>query len=229
MTPFPYRVIDLTHDISPSMPTWEGGCGFQCEVLLDYGQCTTETRFCVQQFTFAAGIGTHIDAPAHCIPQGLSVEQLPLQTLIAPCIMIDVSSKAHADYCISPDDIVHFEHQHGLIPPRSFVVFHTGWARFWPDPAHYRNNLMFPCLTQATAALLIERDIVGIGIDTLSPDRPGRDYPVHRCLLGSGRYIVENVAHAEKLPAQGSFALILPMKIQSATEAPVRLVALVST
>ncbi|KTD49458.1 metal-dependent hydrolase [Legionella rubrilucens] len=225
---FPYHVIDLTHTLTPAIPTWEGTVGFKQEVLLDYGQCTTEPPFCVQQFTLEAGLGTHLDAPAHCIPHGLTVDKLPLSDLLVPCVMIDVSAKAHASYRISPDDLIAFEQQHGPVPPRSFVVFHTGWARFWADPIKYRNNLVFPCVAKETAELLLKRDIAGLGIDTLSPDRPDGGYPVHQIILGSKRYLVENVANADRLPAKGSFALILPTKVQGATEAWVRLLALVS-
>ncbi|KTC96604.1 cyclase family protein [Legionella erythra] len=225
---FPYRVIDLTHTITPTSPTWEGAAGVKQDVLLDYGQCTTETPFCVQQFTLAAGVGTHIDAPAHCVPKGLTVDKLPLSDLLVPCVMIDVSAKAHERYRISPEDLDDFERQHGAIPPRSFVVFYTGWARFWSEPEKYRNNLVFPCVAKETAELLIKRDIAGLGIDTLSPDRPDGGYPVHQLVLGAQRYLVENVAHADRLPATGSFALILPTNIQGATGAWVRLLALVN-
>jgi kynurenine formamidase len=45
--------------------------------------------------------------------------------------------------------------------------------------------------------------------------------------LGKEKYLVENAAHLDDLPAQGSWILVLPMKIKDATEAPIRLIALV--
>ena len=69
------------------------------------------------------------------------------------------------------------------------------------------------------AALLGERGIAGLGIDTLSADTGGRSFPVHRAILGSGRYLVENIANAELLPPTGATAFVLPMKIHEGTEA----------
>lgn len=67
-----------------------------------------------------------------------------------------------------------------------------------------------------------------IGIDTLSPDAGGKDFPVHRVILGAGKYIVENIANAAAVPPTGAKILIMPVKIKDGTEAPVRLVAVVS-
>jgi len=43
--------------------------------------------------------------------------------------------------------------------------------------------------------------------------------------LEEGKHIVENVANAKQLPPLGAHVLILPMKIEGATEAPVRMIA----
>lgn len=223
---FPFSVIDLTHDLSADAPTWDGGCGFLHSIELDYDDCKTEVAFRVQQVKMHAGIGTHIDAPAHCFPNGLSIHELQLKDLIAPCVRIDVSLQAHERYKVTIEDIEDFEKQHGSIPPKSFVLIHTGWGAFWSDAKKYRNHLVFPSLSEAAAAFLLKRDIVGLGIDTLSPDRPDSGFPVHKLILGAGKYIVENVANASLLPAVGSYSLALPVKTVGGTEAPVRHIAL---
>jgi hypothetical protein len=56
-----------------------------------------------------AGIGTHIDAPAHCIPGAKTVDELYLNDLIAPCVVIDISKQAHAEYQCLPADMHVFE------------------------------------------------------------------------------------------------------------------------
>ena len=75
--------------------------------------------------------------------------------------------------------------------------------------------------------MLLERGITGIGTDTLSVDTGLQEFPVHRAVLGAGKYLVENIANAKQLPATGAKILILPMKIKDGTEAPIRLIALV--
>lgn len=226
---FPFRVIDLTHVLSLGMPSWNGSCGFEHQVKLDYQDCDTEVKFRVQKIAMHAGIGTHLDAPSHCIPGGCSVSELKLENLIAPCVVIDISHKLHERAELLPADIENFESNYQKIAAHSFVIVRTGWDQFWGEPKKYRNELVFPAVSKAAAELLLARDIVGLGIDTLSPDRPENGFPVHAALLGAGKYIVENVANANQLPAVGSYSLVLPIKIAEGTEAPIRMVGLLST
>ncbi|MBY0545165.1 MAG: cyclase family protein [Gammaproteobacteria bacterium] len=224
---FPYKIIDLTHTLDEHVPTWSGECGFHHELQLDYADCKTEVKFRVQHFNMHAGIGTHMDAPAHCIPGGATIEQLSVSELLAPCIVIDVSKEAHERYSISSQDILNFENKHGSIISGSFVMFRTGWARFWSDPKKYRNNYLFPSVLADAAEMLINRGVCGLGVDTLSPDRPDDGFLVHQLFLGAGKYIVENVASLESLPPTGSFILALPIKVKGATEAPIRLIGFI--
>ncbi len=218
--------IDLTHHLASDIPHWDGVECFKINVTLDYKDCTPPDLFRVQGIEMKAGAGTHIDAPAHCFPSGKTVEALELDNLITDCVVIRTENPAE-NYLIKVEVIEKFEKEYGEIPPNTFVIFSTGWEKKWDDKEKYRNDLKFPSLHIDTALLLLERNIAGIGIDTLSPDAVGEDFPVHRALLGAGKYIVENVANAKELPAVGAKVMILPMKIKGGTEAPVRLVAMI--
>jgi len=227
MASFPYKIIDLTHALAPNIPTWDVGCGFKHTTKLDYADCDTDVKFCVQQVQMDAGIGTHMDAPAHCIEGGITIDQIPLQTLVAPCVVINVSEHKDERYQVSIRDIQTFEAQYGTISKGTLVLIRTGWEQFWHQPEKYRNDLQFPSVSRETAEFLLNRQVTGLGIDTLSPDCPMNGYPVHQLFLGAGKYLLENVAHLACLPPIGSFVLVLPIKMKEATEAPVRLVALV--
>lgn len=223
---FPFRIIDLTHSLEESIPSWDGGCGFYDEINLDYSGCSTEAKFRIKTIKMDAGIGTHIDAPAHCIEGGKTVDQLELTDLIVPCVVIDVSHCSHEKYKVSVDDIKEFEKSHGSLESGLFVMIKTGWERFWKEPEKYHNHHLFPSVSLECIEYLLEHQIVGLGIDTLSPDRPEDGYPVHISLLKSGKYIIENVANLNLLPSCGAFILALPIKIREGTEAPIRLIAL---
>ncbi len=223
-----YRLLDLTHFLNSSVPTWEGYCGFQHHVLLDYNNGCR-----VQSVHMRSGPGTHIDAPAHFIPDGMDVADIPLEELIAPLCVIDVSKKAHADYYITRDDILEFERRHGKIIGKSLVVGYTGWDRYW-QTEKFRNvdvngQMHFPGFSPESAKYLLEKNIVGIGIDTLSPDCLDLTFPVHHLILGAGKYIIENLANCSQLPVIGSYAMVLPLKAQGITESPVRAVGLIPT
>lgn len=219
-----FTFIDLTHSLSPEIPHWSDGCGFQHKVELDYADCNANVKFRVQRVEMHAGIGTHMDVPAHCIPGGITIEDITLKQLITSCIVIDASYNAHEKYSVTCDDIHGFEKKYGTIFKDTFVIVHTGWGRFWNQSEKYRNNLIFPSISKEAAQLLLERNIIGLGIDTLSPDREEDGFPVHQLLLNAGKYIIENVANSNKLPPIGASIIALPIKIKDGTEAPIRLI-----
>ena len=228
MSKFPYNIIDLTHTLSAEIPTWDGSCGFEHSIDHDYDPKAI-CKFRTHKLNFKkAGVGTHMDAPAHCVPDGITIDQLALGDLIAPCALIDVSEFSHENYSVSLKDIETYENKYGIIESGSFVMIRTGWEKFWPLPEKYRNNLVYPFIGAEAAEFLLKRNVVGIGIDTLSPDRPEDNFPIHRLFLGAGKYIVENAANLVSLPAHGSFIIALPIKLRDGSEAPIRLVGLIN-
>jgi kynurenine formamidase len=222
-----FKVVDLTHALSSNVPTWSGSCGFCLEIKKDYDEV-----FRVQQIKMHAGVGTHMDAPSHRIEGGLSIAEIPLEQLIVKACVIDVSKKAEADYEVSVEDIENYEKAYGIIPNGSLVIAFTGWCRFWPDPTNYRNvdaegQIHFPAFSATAAEFLLTRDIAGIAIDTLSPDCLDDTFPVHKLILGAGKYIIENIADCSQLPPKGAYVIALPLKAEESTESPLRIVALI--
>jgi kynurenine formamidase len=143
-----------------------------------------------------------------------------------------VSHKASQDYAISLEDVRDYEKTYGTIAKGSLVIGYTGWDLFWSDPIKYRNTdtqgkMHFPSFSKEAAEILVERDVVGIAIDTLSPDCSEDFFPVHTLLLGSGKYIIENISGCSKIPPKGAYVIALPLKAEEGTEAPIRIIALV--
>lgn len=224
---FPFTLLDLTHVLLDGIPTWDLNCGYAHSIKTDYDKALGNSSFRIHTLTMPAGAGTHMDAPAHRFLKGLTIDQLPINHLLCPAICINVSDIAHEAYLVSPDDILLFEKQHGKIPADSIVLFYTGWDHHWHDPKKYHNHLQFPSLSEELALLLLERNIRGVGIDTLSPDVGSSDFPVHTHLLGANKYIIENVAHASKLPPTGAYVLVAAINGGDLTEAPVRLIGFI--
>lgn len=222
-----YNYIDLTHKLTNTIPAWDLSCGFQCKMTHDYGDDKGATAFRTQYMNTPLGIGTHIDAPAHCFPQGKTIDELELKDLFTDCCVIDLTHQADENFKVSSLHVKNFIQEHGEIKPHSLVIFHTGWGKFWSNPKQYHNKHHFPSVEADAAEMLLEYNIAGIGIDTLSPDSAGSDFPVHRILLGAGKYIIENVANADKMPSIGGYTIGLPISIESGTEAPIRLIGLV--
>lgn len=221
------KIIDLTHLLSPEAPTWNGSCGFCLEIKKDY-----DRMFRVQRVKMHCGVGTHMDAPSHCIPGGGSIADIALKQLIVPACVVDVTAKAHADYEVSAEDIKRYEAKYGKVPQNALVIAYTGWSQFWSQPDAYRNvdregQMHFPAFSVEAVELLLKRDVAGIAIDTLSPDCLDQTYPVHKLMLGAGKYIIENIADCKRMPPKGGYVVALPLKAEGATECPIRVVGFV--
>lgn len=223
---FPYRIVDLTHQLSPSVPSYDGTCGFSLSLASDYDS-NKKVSFRVQELNLHAGIGTHIDAPAHCINGGAFVDDIPIHRLISPCSVIDVSEIADEHFVLLPRHVTVWENGHKPISAGTCVIVRTGWDRYFHNSERYRNNLQFPTISEDAARILIDRGISGLGIDTLSPDLPTSGFPVHDLIFRSNKYIIENVAHADRLPSTGSYVFAVPLKFADATEAPIRLLGMI--
>ena len=223
-----YRMVDLTHVLHEQMPFWPGTGSFEIERLADY-----DVGYRMHRFSMWENNGTHIDAPAHFIEGGSSINELGLNNLVLPVAVIDAREQAaqDADYQLSVDDVLAWEKRNGRVRPGSLVAMNTGWHKKFSDPKAYVNQdeqgvLHFPGFSVAAAELLVERDVAGIGIDTLSLD-PGNDlsFPVHRIILGAGKFQVENMNNLDALPAAGAVAVIGVLPVKDASQAQARIFA----
>lgn len=222
---FPYVLVDLTHTLENDIPTWDDSCGFNHSLSFDYDP-NAEFQFRTHEISMKEGIGTHMDSPAHCIKGAATIDEIDLNKLISPCIVIDVSDRAHEKYVLSVEDIILFETKYTKISEGDFVVIKTGWEKRWEEKDKYRNNLIYPSVSKEAAELLSDRGISGIAIDTLSPDTPDNGFHTHKILLGNDKYIVENAANLNAISPTGDFIMVVPIKIKDGTESPIRLIGL---
>ena len=197
-----------------------------------------------QAFTLNGGSGTHLDAPAHFIPGGRTIELITPQELVNVSLaVVDVSDKVarDADYRCSRADVENDERAHGAIPAGSLVCIRTGWAEArYGNRSDYYNavdasdvddytglpRMHFPGVSLDAARYVVDGGARGLAIDTLNPDGGFSDgSPVHHEVLGRDRYIVENVRLGPELPARGSLATVAPLCVAGAPEAPARFFA----
>jgi kynurenine formamidase len=235
------RVLDLSYGYDASTLYWPTSpSAFELEVLA-HGETPAGYFYSANAFATPEHGGTHLDAPIHFSAQGLAVDTLPLDRLLGPAVVLDVTEQAaaDADYRLTAEDVLAWEQAHGTIEPRSVVLLRTGWGRRWPDRRAYfgddtpgdASNLHFPSYGEAAARLLVEeRQASVLGVDTASIDYgPSQDFAVHRVAAASQVAGLENVAQLEALPARGAWILALPMKIVGGSGAPVRIAALLPT
>jgi kynurenine formamidase len=221
------KLVDLTHTITTSIPAWQGTASFSVNIIKDYHQGHR-----TQHFSISSNAGTHMDAPSHFQEYGETIDDISLAQLVVSAIVLNVSEKSDETYRISVDDITEFEEHHGIIPENSLAIANTGWYKRWKEPQKYRNldaqNIMqFPGFTVEAIQMLIDRNIAGLAIDTLSPDGNDAAFPGHKLLLNANKYIIENITNLDALPPIGTTVIALPLKIQDAVEAPMRIIGIV--
>jgi len=231
------KVVDLSHPYDAKTVYWPTEpTGFQ---LRQEHKGLTKGGFFYYSNTFCSPEhgGTHIDAPMHFAESRWTNSEIPLDRLIRPAVVIDISEKAakKADYALSPADIGAWEEANGRIPDGAIVLLRTGWSARWPDRKAYLgddtpgkiDNLHFPSFGPEAAALLVaERHVSLIGVDTASVDiGPSQDFRVHRTIGAANVPGLENLANLDQLPPTGTLVIAMPMKIAQGSGAPARVIA----
>jgi kynurenine formamidase len=227
------HIVDLTHALSEQTPYIPvPGLTFPFQKVPIATLATNGVA--ANRWHIHEHIGTQIDAPSHFVEGGANLEALPVDSLVVPLVVIDVSARARADAdtAVEVRDIEAWEKVHGRVPARAAVLMQSGWDAKIGDAAAFMNQdasgvLHFPGFApDAVTFLTRERDVSGIGVDTLSLD-PGVDktYQTHRVWLATGRWGVELVANLAQVPPVGATLFVGATKVAGATGGPVRLLA----
>ena len=208
------RIVDLSHVIEPGMPVYPGTEPPRLE-----DACTIERDgFAEKKVTFYSHTGTHVDAPAHLLQDGRTLDRYPIEHFCgeAVCLNFDrpgLRTISHAD----------LEPHRPSIERAKFVLLRTGWSRHWGRPSYFAN---YPILSSEAAEWLVGLRLRGIGLDTISADAPEAEgLPIHRVLLGEGLILVENLTSLDSLPDGVFTFLCFPLRLENADGSPVRAVA----
>lgn len=223
------QAIDLTHKMHEGMAFWPGGVPFKMHRLVDYDQ-----GYQLHKFEMGENTGTHVDAPSHFIRGNRPIDEIPLADLIVPAVVIDVQDKVaeNPEYELSPEDIKLWEAKNGKIPAHSLVILNTGWHKRFGAAEKYinmdgSNVLHFPGYHPESASVLIDRNVAGVGIDTLSLDHgPSKTFAFHVEILKANNYQIETLANLDALPVKGATVVVGVLPVKSGSQAQARIIAL---
>lgn len=233
------RVVDLTYAFDADTVYWPTAQQFKLET--DFEGMTEKGYFySAYRYSAAEHGGTHLDSPVHFAKGRYTVDQLPLQQLMGPAIVIDVTAQCatNPDYLVSVADFENWEKRNGKIPAGTIVLLRTGFGKFYPDRKKYLGTeergaeavakLHFPGLDPAAARWVTQnRSIKAIGLDTASIDYGQSTlFESHRTLFEKNVPAFENVANLDQLPAKGFSVIALPMKIKGGSGGPLRIIAI---
>jgi arylformamidase len=163
---------------------------------------------------------THIESALHFFPDGQPISDVPLETLVGPAVVADLSSKRDLEP-IDGDDL---ERAVGdldcagkrLLIRTDYVDRRWGAPDFWDKP---------PYLTTSAAEWMVARRICLMGLDCLT-ERPGdRASPVHKTLLGNDIPIVEYLRNMGELSSREVFLIALPLLIEGVEATAARVIA----
>jgi kynurenine formamidase len=176
----------------------------------------------VTELSLPCHAGTHVDAPVHIVPNGKTIEQLPLESFVGPGAAISVKKNGGEE--VTAADL---EKSGVAVKRGDIVMLHTGWDEKFESPDY---NL-HPYLSVDAAEWLVKKGVKLFGIDCITVDLPtplrpkGFDFPVHKTLLGNGVLIAENVANIGKIVGLKTRILALPLRIKGSDAGHARIVA----
>src|ERR671928_1333422 len=166
--------------------------------------------------------GAHVDSPLHCFPDGKTMIETPLEQVIGPGRLFDLSSVG-AEQAVTAEALRQADP--GL-HAGEIALLHTGWTdrMYGTFPDYFTKS---PYLDPGGAAWLVERRPSSVVFDFFEeymarfPDFTSEDFVVHRQLLGSGITIVEGATNLGALSGRQQVQVFAPFfKIAGTEGAP---------
>lgn len=211
------QLYDLSHPIRSGMPVYPG----DPQVAISPALNVATNGVNVAHLSLGTHTGTHLDAPAHTIAGGRTVDQLELELLIGPACILTLRTAPLAEQAIGFEDLRALPDE---LP--TIVCIATGWDQYF----HTSNREHHPFIDIELAESLWRRGARVLGVDTLSPDPTSsatHEFPVHDFWLGNDGVIVENLRNLRVLPERVHLSM-LPLNLAGLDGSPVRAVANVS-
>lgn len=177
--------------------------------------------------TFSIHTGTHIDAPYHFIKNGLTMEQVPLEWLNGPAVLLDLRTMTRPGQVFTVEMLRTAAGNPAELRDRRVVLW-SGWAQEkWNDPAFYRDN---PYLSNEGAQWLVDSGVralaVDFAVDGGPPKPPGQPkYPVHLITLGGDVCLIENLINLDKIGRRHFTLIAMPVPIKGGNGGPARVAA----
>ena len=178
-----------------------------------------EDGYAMTEYSMLNHIGTHVDAPAHQVAGGDTLDDIPLDRLVTDAVVLDFSDRTPGP--IGPREIARYL---DVLRPGDWAFVYSNNARNWGAEAYWA-GWSYPDADASRA--LIERGITGIGFDGPSCDPvDSTTYELHQVWLGAGRLILENLSRLDQVPTRVP-VVVAPLKVRDANGAPSRVFAFV--
>lgn len=204
------EILDITLPLSNQTPVWEGDKGI---TIRQVAFRERSSDFNISRVEFGVHAGTHIDSPYHLSSQGYTVDKIPLDTLVGPAAVLEISSDVKF---INPEALLSCGFKSGM----DRIILKTQNTRFWvDDPTGFHGD--FIGINSEGAEFMVDQGVKLVGIDYFSASPMSDLVRPHEILLGAGVVILENAYLVDVNP--GDYHLTcLPLKLMGTDGAPVR-------
>lgn len=200
------KIIDISWPISNDMTTYKDKKDVSIKRIKDFhSDNVREMQLCMGSHT-----GTHVDAPAHFLENGETIDFVDLDKLVGKCQVIDFT---HLDEKISYDDLKNIKINSEILLFKTKNSFLSPVAPFDYD---------FIYLDSSAANYLVENfSLKSVGIDYLGIERNQPAHLTHTTLLEAGIPIIEGL-RLQKVQAGNYNLICMPLLVEGADAAPAR-------
>lgn len=199
--------IDISVPIRDGMVHWPGDPLAQIRRVQDIERGDSHT---LSAMSIGSHTGTHIDAPAHFIRGGETVDRIPLNVMVGKARVLEIKDKES----IKVSELDSFKIRRG-----ERISFKTRNSALWKSDTFSKD---FVFVSPEAAQYLADRGVILVGVDYLSVGgyREGGSTQ-HKVLLDAGVCIVESL-NLSGVPS-GSYHLVcLPLRLENGDGAPAR-------
>mmetsp|Transcript_9242 Transcript_9242/g.16281 ORF Transcript_9242/g.16281 Transcript_9242/m.16281 type:complete len:280 (+) Transcript_9242:109-948(+) len=215
------RLIDISVEIAPGLPTWMSETGLGSEYTWLVADMTKGDPYYSSQISLNVHTGTHMDSPAHFVQEeyngGITIEKLDLNDLVGPALVIEVPAGSNITAAVVrsmnlPADCVRLllKTQNSAKDLMHNPVFESDYVGFTGDGARY---------------LADHTNVKVVGIDGLSIAAYDENVAGHRALFFKHIIPVEGLDLRELQDGRWYNLTCLPLKLKGAEGAPARCIA----
>jgi arylformamidase len=170
----------------------------------------------LSKLVMSAHSGTHIDAPAHFVPDGKTIDQYPANDFILPAEVVEIQDTES----IRPAELRDLD-----IAGVEAILFKTDNSM----SGRCRSGSFmerFVYLSLEAADFCVQKGTRLVGIDYITIEKYGdQSFAAHRTLMGQGILILEGI-DLRKVPAGRYTLLCLPLRMKNGEASPVRAILL---
>jgi arylformamidase len=199
-------IIDLTHRLNNETPVYPG----DTEIKISTTDLIENNGYLGHSLKLGTHSGTHIDAPAHMVDGGKTLDKFGPDAFVGRGCYIFLENGQFTLEAVQAADI-----QEGDI-----VIFDTQMSYHFKKPEYFTD---YPVMSEVIARYLASKKVKMVGLDTCSADKDS-EFPIHKILLGNNILIIENLTNIEQLTDHSFTVYALPIKLDL-DGAPARVIA----